>query len=388
MESYTCSFSYGNSALNHVLRGYKYTLEEQKKGRLKNVNIKLTKDNIILKKCKSIEKEFNETFNKYVNEYNQNQKRNDRKINNYYQKVKKLKKRSDGSSQMKTDYEYVIQFGNKDNHPYKKIIFNDKEYKESVAMLYAVYKKLEKQKNIHINYAAIHVDEDNGTPHLHINLTPLAFDYSRGMSARPAIDRAFQQMFNLDNRQFAYKEFLNWTKDVVMTHELSERGYKREIKGEERAHSTVEEFKEKKKLEKEVNVLQDRSECLRQKIKTLSTTPKEQVKETERKIEEVRHAISIEERNQQEFTGKIERIRTRVNELRESLGAFIEELTDRLNWIADNKKTRWESAPNFDFGRGSARLTQRNGAEIRRQAIDLSNSQPAHKTYSKSGPVK
>lgn len=209
MESYTCSFSYGNSALNHVLRGYEYTLEEQKKGRLKNVNIELTKENIILKNCESIEKEFNETFKEYVKEYNQKQKREDRKINNYYQKVKNLKKRSDGSSQMKTDYEYVVQFGNKDNHPDKKIIFNGKEYKVSVAMLFSVFKKLEKQKNIHINYAAIHVDEDKGTPHLHINLTPLAFDYSRGMSVRPAIDRAFQQMFKLDNRQFAYKKFLN-----------------------------------------------------------------------------------------------------------------------------------------------------------------------------------
>lgn len=375
MESYTCSFSYGHSAINHTLRDYDYTVKEKQKGRLKNVNLELTKNNIILKSCNSIEEEFNKTFAKYVNEYNQKQKRVERQIKNYFKKIKSLKKRSDGKSQMKTDYEYVVQFGDKDMSP-----------KEATEMLKAVYYELSKLTNIHINYAAIHVDES--TPHLHINITPLAFGYSKGMSVRPALDRACQQMFNLENRQFAYKKFLNWTKDVVMTQELSKRGYNREIKGEERAHSTVEEFKEKKKLEKEINELQDRSECLRQEIKALSTTPKEQVKETERRIEEVGYAISIEEKNQQKFTGRIERIRTRVNELRESLGAFIEELTNRLNWIADNKKPNWEPAPNFDFGRGSARLTQRNGAEIRRQAIDLANSQPVHKSTHKSGPMK
>lgn len=81
----------------------------------------------------SAQKLFNEVFAEAVEKYNEGQKRSDRKIKNYYQKVKddgrfgktktlKYGKQKQIDISRKPIYEFVIQVGNREEHPEAEIV--------------------------------------------------------------------------------------------------------------------------------------------------------------------------------------------------------------------------------------------------------------------------
>ena len=119
---------------------------------------------------------YNELFQAAVDDYNQTQKRADRKINDYYSHINHSKKHN-------TFHELVVQIGNKDEQIEPQVT-------KSILIDFAEqFKKQNPQLRVFGAY--IHIDES--TPHLHLDYVPFA-NYSRGQRVRVANNKAIAQM--------------------------------------------------------------------------------------------------------------------------------------------------------------------------------------------------
>ena len=138
-------------------------------------------NNEYLVSSSGIESDYEKIFGEAVEEYNQKQKRADRKIKSYYQKI------ANSKNGEKVAYEYVIQIGSRENNPIngacqdvsKKIY---REYFESFE---------QKNPNLKLINASIHCDEE--TPHMHITVVPVAHS-NRGIKLKNSLSGAMKEM--------------------------------------------------------------------------------------------------------------------------------------------------------------------------------------------------
>ncbi|WP_414847938.1 plasmid recombination protein, partial [Bacillus sp. IT-79MI2] len=125
---------------------------------------------------KDIRSVYKDVFQEAVDKYNEKQKRNDRKIDDYYDKIHKDDKTHE-------QRELVVAIGEgKDDPKYR-------ETKKEALKHYAEAFQ-ERNPNLVVYNMVLHDDEAN--PHLHINYVP-NFESSRGLTRRVGMDRALQQ---------------------------------------------------------------------------------------------------------------------------------------------------------------------------------------------------
>lgn len=125
---------------------------------------------------KDIRSVYKDIFQEAVDKYNEKQKRNDRKIDDYYDKIHKDDKTHE-------QRELVVAIGEgKDDSKYR-------EAKKEALKQYAEAFQ-ERNPNLAVYNMVLHDDEAN--PHLHINYVP-NFESSRGLTRRVGMDRALQQ---------------------------------------------------------------------------------------------------------------------------------------------------------------------------------------------------
>ncbi|MGH1020367.1 plasmid recombination protein [Bacillus mycoides] len=125
---------------------------------------------------KDIRSVYKDVFQEAVDKYNEKQKRNDRKIQDYYDKIHKNEKTHE-------QRELVVAVGEgKDDPKYR-------EAKKEALKQYAEAFQ-ERNPNLAVYNMVLHDDEAN--PHLHINYVP-NFESSRGLTRRVGMDRALQQ---------------------------------------------------------------------------------------------------------------------------------------------------------------------------------------------------
>ncbi|MED3542179.1 plasmid recombination protein [Bacillus toyonensis] len=125
---------------------------------------------------KDIRSVYKDVFQEAVDKYNEKQKRNDRKIDDYYNKVHKDDKTHE-------QRELVVAIGEgKDDPKYRKA------KKEALKRYAEAFQ--ERNPNLAVYNMVLHDDEAN--PHLHINYVP-NFESSRGLTRRVGMDRALQQ---------------------------------------------------------------------------------------------------------------------------------------------------------------------------------------------------
>ncbi|WP_236828973.1 plasmid recombination protein [Bacillus thuringiensis] len=125
---------------------------------------------------KDIRSVYKEVFQEAVDTYNEKQKRNDRKIQDYFEKIKK-------SEKVHEQRELVVAIGEGKDDPMCR------EEKKEVLQRY-VEAFQERNPNLAVYNMVLHDDEAN--PHLHINYVP-HFASSRGLTKRVGMDRALQQ---------------------------------------------------------------------------------------------------------------------------------------------------------------------------------------------------
>lgn len=145
-----------------------------------------TSENIIIEK-KSIKEIYKELFSDEVDKYNSKQKRKDRKIDDYYLKVK-----NDGSLDLQR--EFIVQIGDKDT-------LETYDVEHLLVEKLTEYHDWFKQEfpDLKIYNSVIHLDE--ATPHLHLNVVPVADGYKQGMAKRPSFSKW------LKNNNLEFKDF-------------------------------------------------------------------------------------------------------------------------------------------------------------------------------------
>lgn len=221
--------------INHNNRN----LNDKDKERNSHIDESRSHENVYLVQ-KNLKEVYQEEFGGALENYNAKQKRSDRKIDNYYKHIQSSKKTS-------LQQEVIIQVGDKDDFSSQADVHKANEILKE---WYADFEKRNPQLKIY--NAVIHNDE--ASPHLHVNFVPVAEGYKRGLEKQVSFDKAItQQDLTLDK----VRPFDDWREKEVQFLEksLQERGIERKLVGTN-DYKDVNEYKEKKDLEREVKQLE------------------------------------------------------------------------------------------------------------------------------------
>lgn len=169
----TISFMNGKGSIGHNIRSFIAD----------NVDASRTKNNITLIH-EDIKQVYHKLFDKALDEYNAKQKRKDRQIKSYYEKISR-------SKQEKLFYEVIVQIGNKDDTGVGS------SAAEIATWVLKDYVKMFQVRNpqLYVIGAYIHLDEE--TPHLHLNFVPWVSGCKRGLETKTSLKAA------LATRRFA-----------------------------------------------------------------------------------------------------------------------------------------------------------------------------------------
>lgn len=155
----------------HNIRDERFTKEQY------HIDPELTCNNVVIVD-KPVRQAYQELFGKSAEEYNSRQQRSDRKIDDYYRKIKNDKRKH-------LVYELIVQIGD------RKDTGNEAEAEREALRRYAETWS-ERNPNLSLIGAYIHADEPNGTVHMHIDYIPVAH-CDRGMRLQNSLDRALTQ---------------------------------------------------------------------------------------------------------------------------------------------------------------------------------------------------
>ena len=248
---------------------------------------------------------YHELFDEALKRYNDKQTRKDRKIDDYYEKIRSGK-------QEKLFHEVIIQIGDKDN------MGSETMEGQLAAKILDEYMKGFQERNPTLRIFAAHLHLDEATPHLHIDFIPYVTGSKRGLDTRVSLKQALSSLgFKGGSR--SETELNQWVQSekeklaMVMreneiewdqkgTHEphLSVLDYKKKVREQE-----VEELTEHKNLLE--HDLHDISECVDEIQKEKEQAEKERdavIKKTEvleKKLLKVKVNVSQLERHAQEY---------------------------------------------------------------------------------------
>lgn len=213
MQKMSLSVTHSDNKIN--VKHNNRSFEEQEWGHTTNSHIdrNLTQYNTTFIK-QDIREAYQEAFGEPLEEYNAKQKRQDRKIDDYYEYVKGLndghkKKGKGGKATTKYNLqdEIIITIGNKETwdelHSRTISSINDKKEAEKVFIEYKqkladeIFKGFledfqAKHKHIHVFNAVAHYDEA-GAPHMHMTFFGKAEGMKKGLRLQPRTTRAIAQ---------------------------------------------------------------------------------------------------------------------------------------------------------------------------------------------------
>ena len=190
-----------------------------------------------------IKKVYHELFDDALERYNAKQKRSDRKIDNYYEKIRQ-------SKQEKLFHEVILQIGNKDDTNAKS-----EEGQLAKNILIEFMEDFQKRNpNLYVFSAHLHMDEE--TPHVHIDFVPFIRNSKRGLDTRVSLKGALaEQGFKGGTRSAT--EWNQWIESEKQElSKVAERyGVRWKQLGTHNKHLSVLDF-EKKERAKEVAKLE------------------------------------------------------------------------------------------------------------------------------------
>lgn len=221
----------------------RHDLDPDYRARLKNVDRSKTKDNLILAD-ESIEHAYERLFGEATETYNARQVskgRPDRQIEDYYAHVRdayradraKVGHSKSRSGRPAPAVEYVVQLGNRETW--------SRELDEAGAK--AVYSEaLERIKArtagaIDWFAAAVHVDETDGTPHMHILGIPYGESQNRGLPVQVSMNKALKTM-GLDRLPDLQDALMGCLEGAARDH-----GVERAVMDDHHRHMDVPQFK-------------------------------------------------------------------------------------------------------------------------------------------------
>ena len=239
-------------------------------------------------------------------------KRNDRKITDYYEKIRQGK-------QEKLFHEVIFQIGNRED-----MGVGTEEGELAVKVLDEYMKDFQKRNpTLRVFNCYLHLDE--ATPHLHIDFVPYVSNWKgKGMDTRVSLKQAMKSLGfeGGSKRDTELNQWINHEKEVLA--EVMERnGIEWEKKGTHEKHLNVYEFKKKERM-KEVQELEQEKEYLTAENKGLTT----QIAETRDNIQHLKEDKAQAVREKEDAEKRAEKAERELENL--------ENRRERLQPVMDN----------------------------------------------------
>ncbi len=196
-------------------------------------------------------------FDDALETYNEKQKRADRRIENYYEKIRT-------GRQEKLFHEIIIQIGNHEDTNSKT---PEGELAERILDEY--YREFQK-RNPYLYVFSAHLHMDEATPHLHIDFVPFTTESKRGLDTRVSLKQALaNQGFIGKSRQETEWNLWVQSEKEALEKVMEHHGVHWEQKGTHEKHLSVYDY-EKKMRKQEVEELTQQTEKLNVKVEELT----------------------------------------------------------------------------------------------------------------------
>lgn len=221
----------GKGSVNHNSRKFK---AENVDGSRTHLNVDYCNENI-----KTV---YHKMFDEALKRYNDKQTRADRKIENYYEKIR-------NSKQEKPFHELILQIGDKEN------MSAESENGELARQILNEYYRGFQERNPQLKVFSAHLHMDEATPHLHIDFVPFTTGSKRGLDTRVSLKQALAaQGFEGGTR--GDTEWNQWViaEKSALAFVMERHGIEWEHKGTHEKHLSVLDYK-KNEREKEIAVL-------------------------------------------------------------------------------------------------------------------------------------
>ena len=220
----------GKGSVNHNSRKFK---AENVNGERSHLNIDYCNENI-----KDI---YHQLFDEALKKYNAKQTRNDRKIDDYYEKIR-------SSKQEKPFHELILQIGDRET------MNSESENGEMAKQILDEYFQDFQERNPQLRVFSAHLHMDEATPHLHIDFVPFTTGSKRGLETRVSLKQALSmQGFKGGSR--GSTEWSQWVQaeKEQLAAVMERHGIQWEQKGTHEQHLSVLDYK---KQEREIEVEQ------------------------------------------------------------------------------------------------------------------------------------
>ena len=230
----TISAMVGKGSVNHNSRKFK---AENVDGSRTHRNIDYCNENI--------KKVYHELFDEALERYNYKQTRADRKIENYYEKIR-------NSKQEKPFHELILQIGDKEN------MSAESENGQLARQILDEYHRGFQERNPNLKVFSAHLHMDEATPHLHIDFVPFTSGSKRGLDTRVSLKQALAaQGFKGGTR--GDTEWNQWAsaEKSALAFVTERHGIEWEHKGTHEKHLSVLDYK-KQEREKEITILNNK----------------------------------------------------------------------------------------------------------------------------------
>ena len=209
---------------------------------------------------RNIKKVYEELFGEALEKYNAKQTRSDRKIKNYYEKIRT-------SKQEKPFTELVMQIGNYEDTNAQS------EFGAKAAEILDEYMKGFQERNPHLRVFSAYMHMDESTPHLHIDFVPFTTGSKRGLETRVSLKSALAQQGITGGTKYETEWSVFTRREKEQLAEIMERhgiGWKQLDTHEE--HLSVLDYKKKmrtqevEELSTELEALQESKESVEEDI--------------------------------------------------------------------------------------------------------------------------
>ena len=254
---------------------------------------------------------YHELFDEALTRYNEKQTRSDRRIDDYYEKIRSGK-------QERPFHEIILQIGDKDNMGAKT------ENGQLAAKVLDKYMRDFQRRNPTLRVFSAYLHMDEATPHLHIDFVPYTTGSKRGLDTRVSLKQALSALGfkGGTRRETELNQWVAYEKEQLAAVML-EHGIEWEKKGTHEKHLSVLDF-EKKERAKEVAELEQSISDGKERLSDIQIQHRKAVQETE------------------QIRQKGEAIRQEVSELSETSDLLKKQATtlaeDKKKLLSDNVK--------------------------------------------------
>ena len=280
----TISFMTGKGSVNHNSRKFHAKNTDPERSYL---NVEYCNENI-----KDV---YHELFDEALARYNEKQIRNDRRIDDYYEKIRSGK-------QEKPFHEIILQIGDKDT------MGAETEEGQLAAKILDEYMQDFQRRNPTLRVFSAHLHMDEATPHLHIDFVPYITGSKRGLDTRVSLKQALTALGfkGGTRRETELNQWVSAEKQQLASIML-EHGIEWEQKGTHEKYLSLLDF-EKQERAKEVAALEKQ----KTELEEHNTTMQEVNEKWLDQLENIEHDIFSAQESREEADKQAEQAKKKA----------------------------------------------------------------------------